>query len=315
MKQEFYSHGKLLLTAEYLVLDGADALAFPTKFGQSLAVDSGKKNTIEWKSYDHNESLWLDFCFSIEEIKLFNRKVENDRDRLLSILMNAHKINSSFLGNTDGFSIVTKLDFPNNWGLGTSSTLINNVSKWANLDPYKLLNVTFGGSGYDIACAQNNTAITYQLIYNNENSHLVENVSKRLINQVLFNPVFKNHLYFVYLNKKQDSREGIAQYKRNTSNLSEAILKVNQITQSIIVCDVLEDFNTLIDKHEQLISKIINQKPIKQELFSDFNGSIKSLGAWGGDFILATCESNPTIYFKSKGFDIVLSFDQMIKSV
>ena len=28
-----------------------------------------------------------------------------------------------------GFSIVTKLDFPNNWGLGTSSTLINNVSK------------------------------------------------------------------------------------------------------------------------------------------------------------------------------------------
>ena len=29
------------------------------------------------------------------------------------------------------------------------------------------------------------------------------------------------------------------------------------------------------------------------ELFSDFNGSIKSLGAWGGDFILATGNQKP----------------------
>jgi mevalonate kinase len=67
LKQEFYSHGKLLLTAEYLVLDGANALAFPTKYGQSLIFDNGKKNTIAWKSYDHNGKLWLDFCFTIEE--------------------------------------------------------------------------------------------------------------------------------------------------------------------------------------------------------------------------------------------------------
>ena len=32
--QTFYSNGKLLITGEYVVLDGAKALALPTKFGQ-----------------------------------------------------------------------------------------------------------------------------------------------------------------------------------------------------------------------------------------------------------------------------------------
>ena len=35
---QFYSHGKLLITGEYLVLDGAKALAVPTVFGQDLSV-------------------------------------------------------------------------------------------------------------------------------------------------------------------------------------------------------------------------------------------------------------------------------------
>ena len=36
--QTFYSNGKLLLTGEYLVIDGAKALAIPTQKGQSLSV-------------------------------------------------------------------------------------------------------------------------------------------------------------------------------------------------------------------------------------------------------------------------------------
>jgi len=34
----FYSNGKLLITGEYLVLDGAKALALPTKYGQGQIV-------------------------------------------------------------------------------------------------------------------------------------------------------------------------------------------------------------------------------------------------------------------------------------
>ena len=36
MKKTFYSNGKLLITGEYVVLDGAKALALPTKYGQNL---------------------------------------------------------------------------------------------------------------------------------------------------------------------------------------------------------------------------------------------------------------------------------------
>ena len=36
MKKSFFSHGKLLLTGEYLVLDGSKALAIPTQKGQEI---------------------------------------------------------------------------------------------------------------------------------------------------------------------------------------------------------------------------------------------------------------------------------------
>ena len=38
-KRVFRSNGKLLVSAEYLVLDGAEALAFPTRLGQTLSVE------------------------------------------------------------------------------------------------------------------------------------------------------------------------------------------------------------------------------------------------------------------------------------
>jgi len=302
--KSYYSNGKLLLTGEYLVLDGALSLALPTQYGQHLHVEEIELSKIVWVSLDAYQNIWFETEFEIDNNKISKNDNDEISNRLFEILQATQQLNPELLNTTKGFKITTLLEFPKNWGLGTSSTLINNIAHWAQVDAYKLLELTFGGSGYDIACAKHDVAITYQLALNN---------NKRIINQVIFNPVFKEHLYFVYLNRKQDSRKGIAQYKKNTSNLNEAIFKVNQITQSIIACDVLDDFNILIEKHEQIISKIINQKPIKEELFNDFNGRIKSLGAWGGDFVLATSKRNPSNYFKSKGFETILCFDDMVK--
>jgi len=47
-------------------------------------------------------------------------------------------------------------------------------------------------------------------------------------------------------------------------------------------------------------------------LFSDFSGSIKSLGAWGGDFVLVAHSENPTAYFKEKGYEVIFSYHQMV---
>ena len=309
MKQNFYSNGKLLLTGEYVVLDGALALAIPTRHGQSLIVEPIQEPKLIWKSYDLDNSIWFEVEYGLNNLML--NKVQhgnNISNKLFQILNTAQQLNPDFLKETNGFNVESKMSFPRTWGLGSSSTLINNIANWAKVDAYQLLHLTFGGSGYDVACAQNNSAITYQLESTTEGAQ----VDKRKITKVEFNPNFNDCLYFVHLNKKQDSRDGIEIYKKYKSNVSNKISEINTITSKLIDCKNLDKFEALISLHEVIISSIIKQQPVQDRLFSDFNGCVKSLGAWGGDFVLVTSTENPADYFRSKGYETVIPFSQMV---
>jgi len=311
--KRYYSHGKLLLTGEYVVLDGALSLAIPTKYGQDLKIDENSSSKLHWKSIDENNQIWFEETFKIQDNEIL-KHVQNDNpisNRLLEILNTVKYLNPNFLTDNKGYKVTTQLEFPKNWGLGTSSTLINNIANWANINPYRLLELTFGGSGYDIACAEANRPITYKL-NNNEILNQVQDDKKREANSVDFNPSFKNNLYFIHLNQKQNSRDGIAQYRANTSDLKQDIEMINRITQDMIDCIKLEKFQLLMERHEHIISKIIKQNTIKEALFKDFDGSIKSLGAWGGDFILVASKSNPVDYFKNKGYSTIIEYDHMV---
>ncbi len=313
----YRSNGKLLLSGEYVVLDGAKALAVPTTFGQSLTIEPEASNTIVWKSYNELGEIWFDDVFSfadastalnIKSVKTNEilKPIQSDSsisERLVQILKAAQGLNPEFLSSNQGYTISTNQDFNRLWGLGTSSTLINNIAQWAQVDPYQLLKQTFGGSGYDIACARHNTPITYQLL---------DAESQPLVNPAAFHPNFKDQLYFVYLNQKQNSRAGIVAYKKNATLSPEIIHEIGAITEAMISCESLLEFEKLIMQHEDLISKLIQQDPIKSHLFSDYTGAIKSLGAWGGDFVLATSEINPIPYFQSKGFHTVIPYKQMV---
>ncbi len=309
MMQTFYSPGKLLLTAEYVVLDGAQALAVPTIFGQHLMVETIDQPKLVWKSLYKDETVWFEEAFLLQELNAksvfdcaqTDNTLHQIKSRLLQILKAAKQLNPKFLSDTTGFKVTTLLEFPKNWGLGTSSTLINNIAQWAEVDAYKLLELTFGGSGYDIACAQHTKALTYQ----------IENKLPK-VNTISFKPSFSEHLYFVHLNKKQNSRDGIAHYKANKFNLDETVTKINVLTSQFIDCDTVETFQDLIIEHETIIAKITKQTPVKELLFKDFNGCIKSLGAWGGDFILVASKTNPTDYFTTKGFETILKYDEMV---
>ena len=303
MKSDIYrSNGKLLLTGEYLVLDGAKALALPTKYGQSLSVTPNDLKTLNWKSFDENNELWFEAEFSIEELKKgLIQTSDAVTDRLIQILNAAITLNSNFLKS--GVNVVTTQDFNRLWGLGTSSTLINNIANWANVDAYELLVKTFGGSGYDIACAQHKAPLTFQL--NKEQQPEVALVD--------FDPSFKAHLYFVYLNQKQNSREGISNYKKNkNTNRIEELFAVSDISNAIISTSSLDVFEIYMKVHENIISKCIDQEPIQSKLFKDFEGVVKSLGAWGGDFVLVTSKTDPTSYFKAKGFEVIIPYKDMI---
>ena len=302
---EFYSSGKLLISGEYVVLDGAKALALPTTYGQYLEVSPIADNSLIWESLTNTNTLWYTNRFKLEPTGITSQTEDATTTWLVRLLNEAKKMNPHFL--TQGAKVVTRLTFPRDWGLGSSSTLINNIAQWAEVDPFKLSDKTFGGSGYDIACANAKTALCYQLIH-----HTAPEGTERQITPLPFNPAFKAHLYFVFLNNKQNSREGIAQYKTALFNKAQTITQISQITHEIIQADTLEAFSNLLERHEQLIGGIIKQQPVKERLFSDFSGSVKSLGAWGGDFVLACSQEDPTAYFVQKGFNTVIPFEKMI---
>ena len=305
----YYSNGKLLLTGEYVVLDGAMALAVPTKFGQSLEVEPRKDQIISWQSLNQNGEVWFQTEFSTDEILSNNRKQEtgeiseqmDTEIRLKQILREAHLLNTEILLSVYGYTVVAKLDFPQNWGLGSSSTLINNVAQWFHIDAFKLLEVTFGGSGYDIAAAQTTFPFKYQL-----------GESKRNILAADFDPVFKEDLFFVYLNRKQNSRDSISKYQEQGKTSEENIEKISSLTESFIHCESIEEFQLLIEIHETLISKIIDSPKIKTRLFQDYPGAIKSLGGWGGDFILATGKIEAQDYFRKKGYQTIIPYSHMV---
>jgi hypothetical protein len=193
------------------------------------------------------------------------------------------------------------LTFPRLWGLGTSSTLINNIGQWLDIDAFELLKNSFGGSGYDIACAQTNQAIIYHL----ENE-------KPFFETVYFNPEFKEHIYFVYLNKKQSSKSAINNYLNKQFSLDKVKTKIDKITAFVTETNDISAFMVALDKHEILMSDVLEQLTVKESFFPDFNGTVKSLGAWGGDFVMVVSKENPLLYFAEKGYDTILKYEEMI---
>lgn len=301
---EFYSNGKLFILGEYYVLEGAKVFALPTKFGQTLRVFPLKSSVITWKSYDADGSIWYNDEILVADVIFKNIKEQEDKVRktLIEILHQAHQQNPNILNEKAGFLVETELTFPRNWGLGTSSTLINNIAQWFQIDAFELLENSFGGSGYDIACAQNNEPITYQKVN-----------GKVSVEKVFYKPSFIDKIYFVYLNQKRDSKDAIANFRKKQKDLTHEIAEVSKMTEQVLQIDDLNEFIDFFKIYEANLSQVLEMPTIQQQLFSDFNGLVKSLGGWGGDFVMVASQENPTTYFKQKGFETILSYQEMIK--
>lgn len=295
--KEFYSNGKLLLTGEYAVLDGAVGLAIPTKFGQSLQIHPTADSAIHWQSLDKNNKIWYEDSFRLPGMKSNSKKEESSV--LSDIFYHASLLNPSF--GRQGAIALSQLTFPRNWGLGSSSTLISNIAQWAQVDVFELLDRTFGGSGYDVTAAQHNHPILFS-----------RNKEKINVSEVHLKWEFTNQIFFVYLNKKMNSRQGIEQYSRNRLN-SKDLQRISDISEACVFVDNLEDFESLLMEHELILSKTLSKKTVKEDLFPDYPNTLKSLGAWGGDFILATGNKENQGYFLQKGYPVVISYNNMVK--
>ena len=297
----FKRNGKILLSSEYLILDGAKAIALPSRLTQDLHVTKCDEKIIEWESVDEKDNLWYSEKFYLKNNNLTYRGEKNKVSEKLLLLFN-HIIKAKELKNIFGNKFLTKLNFKREWGLGTSSTFVNNLAKWAKTDPYKLLFSAFNGSGYDIACCDVKNPILFQ---KKQNSISIENI--------IFNPPFIENLYLVYLEKKQNTQTSIINYFNIKSDRKDLIEKVNFITEEIIKCKDLNQFEDLIVEHENIIAHATSQEPIQQSVFPAYSqGKIKSLGAWGGDFILVTSKNNDLSFFKNKGYNTILKLSDLV---
>ena len=291
------------------MLEGATALAVPTKFGQDLIVEKIKENQLIWGSFTNTGDCWFEAVFELPKLRLVNASFNSEKEgsaefiaeTLQDILSETRKLNPEFLQSEQGFLVKTNLTFPRDWGLGTSSTLINNIAQWAKVDAFQLLWNSFSGSGYDIANAKHNTPILYQ----------VKN-QQTIVKKVDFTPSFSDQLFFVHLNKKQDSKAGIARFKEKREKINNQIQLVSEISKQLIHEQKLSEFEKLIQEHEKIISSIIELPTVKERLFSDYFGTLKSLGAWGGDFILATGNKDTSQYLIDKGYATILKYSDMV---
>lgn len=300
----YRTHGKLLLTGEYLVLDGALVLALPLRYGQTMTVTpADQPSPFSWKSYGHRGQLWFEARVSVEGI--IEEASDDGIGQRLQQLFNAiRRLRPDFWSEQAVQEINTTLDFPRSWGLGTSSTLVAGLAQWAGVDAFRLLERSFGGSGYDIACALSDGPVLFQR----------RNGQPQWVNAP-YAPPFADQLYFVYLGQKQDSRAGIQHY-REMGQVSDGLLQnASDLTMGWLQARTVEELQAIIEEHEALISSIIQLPTVQAERFPDFAGSVKSLGAWGGDFVLAASALEGTEvvqYFEGKGHEVCLPWTNML---
>jgi mevalonate kinase len=295
-----FAPGKIMLTGEYAVFHGAPAIAFPTKMGQHFTWTESPSEGLTWKSYDPN-ALWFEAHWD-KMGKLLSCTDEDVAKNLETLFRGAQKLNPCF--NPFKGSVETKLDFPREYGLGSSSTLICLIGKWAEVSPMELFLKNWKGSGYDVAVAMENHPIEFHY-----------NKGAPTWQRINLQPNESQNWFFVYSNVKQSTYAEIDRIAdKKLSDAQRASLeKIHRELKSNLDSD---SWVELLSQHEAIISSFINKPSINEHFFDNekYSGFAKSLGAWGGDFVLLYLE-NPSIELKpiEKKFPIVINWNNFLQ--
>ena len=303
--ESFYGRGKLLLFGEYFILDGVRGIALPTRLGQSLNIsycEKSKHPLLQWNSFDNRKKCWFRGKYELEKLELVDTPPGREALYLQKLLRQSRQKNARFLTNGQNVRVETKLEFSRQWGLGSSSTLISLIARWAKVCPLELAFKTTTGSGYDIACAQSDGPIIYR---------------RPRWRRIAFNPSFKDSLFFIPLGKKASSVQSIERYKRLAPFPAQILEKADQLTTALLASGDLPEFQKTLSACESFVAKHLNLTTVKKRLFPDFDGAIKSLGGWGGDCVMAA-SSIPrrviTEYFAKRGYPHCIPWQEMVFS-
>jgi mevalonate kinase len=289
------AHGKFLLTGEYLVLKGAEALALPLSLGQRMLAVPHEGNVIYWEGFAP-EGKWFETALHADTLKVLTGIDSGQSERLAEVMREIRKQNPEFW-RQGGRWVRTDLEFDPAFGMGSSSTFLSLLCDAAGVDPFPVLQATFGGSGYDLACAFAHGPLLYTLEKNEPSTRTVT-----------LSPAITRHLLFVYSGNKMISSGEVKKF--GSIPVPDALIqRVTEITRAAAASENLQEFADLMREHEQLLGEMLTL-PTLQTRFPDLEGTVKSMGAWGGDFFLAVAEDTEKAaeYFRGKGFRPVYSY-------
>jgi mevalonate kinase len=296
------ANGKLLISGEYLVMNGAVALAFPVRFGQELNISPINDHILNWVSKQDKET-WFSAAFNMENLSVIKTSDSGIASSLWRILQAARSFNPEFPLSDKGCNATITADYPLEWGLGSSSTLISLIARWAEVDEYSLFRIISGGSGYDLACATRNAPFFYQLVDEEPTVSFVD-VGDGL----------KKHAIFAFLGNKQNSQQEIERYRKSEVPPQRIIDRVSELAAEFCKANDAGDLIEVMEEHEYLMSSVLKKPILLHERFRNFPGAVKSLGAWGGDFAMFTADKpidELRIMLKNLGITTAFTWDEL----
>lgn len=293
----YESAGKFLLFGEYLVLRGALCLAMPLSLGQTLTVSAYKGKGVLWRSFEHGEK-WFDTLFS-ESLEIVETTDSKKAKTARGLLRFIQRLKPEWI--PAHLDLRFDLGFERKYGMGSSATLVSLLSQWSGVDPYSFLEKTFGGSGFDVAAATAQKPFLYS-------------ITERRIREFALPAHITRHLLFIYTGKKQNSAREVFHFRDRPVRATQ-IAEMNAIVEKAASCSHIEAWEDLMEESEQLLSAVLGQRPVREKDYSDYPYKIKSLGAWGGDFIMASCRDTEEArnYFLNKNKNPVYTFKALVK--
>jgi len=300
LSSTYRANGKLLLTGEYLVLHGAKAIALPLKVGQQLIVSKGDvSDSMLWQAY-YDGKIWFSCELNPNDFSVIATN-NPEKAATLSKIFQTIKILDPTFQPKFGTKLETSLDANPEWGFGSSSTLISLLSQWTGVDPFILNEMVFKGSGFDIACANADGPIFY--------------VRNKPAQPIVLDYPFSEQLFLVYSGKKKKTSSEVSTFLKERKVSELLIDEISALSDEFASCRDQNNFNQLIRQHEKIVGKLIGQIPVKEQLFNDFDGAVKSLGAWGGDFyLISTAQpfSGVKKYFENRGLTTIFRWNELI---
>lgn len=294
--------GKLLLTGEYVVLRGVTALAVPTRKGQSLQVKppaAEQSCFLHWIARDAEGKSWLDIRFG-ERLQVKKASDIQAAKQLQKLLRYAARYGTF---PQEPMQVETQLTFDRGWGLGSSSTLVALIAQLCHCDALALHRHGYPGSGYDVAVAMEGKPLKYKL-----QDH------KPQWRPFSPPPVWQD-TFLVYRGRKQDSQQAVARFE-DTTVAPASLQRLNEISLGLTGQMNITELASLLQEHELLLSETLNQAPV-QKAYPGCPAQLKSLGAWGGDFMWAV-PTTPTdkeklpAYFEKQPETQVFPFSELV---